>query len=332
MIRRHHRLLSAFSLIEVLISVLVLALGLLGLGAMFPVVIRQQRNATDAVLGTMAANAAKLELESNGRLRGQAVIPATSGGPIGEPLATPPWQNVLDTLRSSPSTSNFLALPTYDSVTGVMRVGEGASVANIPLASRLFPAPSQTGAQPRYVWDLAYRVAGSDRLEVFIFVRPIDPNIRITPGQNLSNVLAPTNSSGDLLNPTKLAVAVDRSTRLPTLAGVGDYSVPVEMQVASVVLNDTNTTPDDDRNRISLSPSGSVERALASTVVRTGQRLVDRLGTIYTVVGIPKSSPREFTVLVEPPIPSSVANARDIGPVYFVPQTPAAVTKVMIIP
>lgn len=327
MIRRHHRLLSAFSLIEVLISVLVLALGLLGLGAMFPVVIRQQRNATDAVLGTMAANAARLELENNGLLRGQAVIPATSGGPVDE-VGIYPWDSVLVSLAGS----TFLAMPTYESDTGVMRIGEGASVASIPLAARLFPAPSQTGAQPRYVWDLAYRVAGSDRLEVFIFVRPIDPNIRITPGQNLSSVLAPTNPSGDLLNPTRLAVGVDRSTRMPTLAGVGDYSVPVEMQVASVVLNDTNTTPDDDRNRISLSPSGSVERALASTVVRTGQRIVDRLGTIYTVVGIPKSSPREFTVLVEPPIPSAVANARNIGPVYFVPQTPAAVTKVMIIP
>lgn len=45
-----------FSLIEILVSILILALGLLGLGAVFPVVIREQRQATDNVLGTIAGN------------------------------------------------------------------------------------------------------------------------------------------------------------------------------------------------------------------------------------------------------------------------------------
>ena len=37
----------AFSLIELLIAVLILALGLLGIGAVFPVVIREQRIGTE---------------------------------------------------------------------------------------------------------------------------------------------------------------------------------------------------------------------------------------------------------------------------------------------
>ena len=40
-----------FSLIEVLIAVLVLGVGLLGLASVFPVVISQQRDATDVIRG-----------------------------------------------------------------------------------------------------------------------------------------------------------------------------------------------------------------------------------------------------------------------------------------
>lgn len=43
-----------FSLIEILIAVLILALGLLGLGAVFPVVIREQRIAQDRIGGSIA--------------------------------------------------------------------------------------------------------------------------------------------------------------------------------------------------------------------------------------------------------------------------------------
>lgn len=51
-----------FTLVEVLIGVLVLALGLLGLGAVLPVVVREQRNASDAVLGAAVAAAAERAL------------------------------------------------------------------------------------------------------------------------------------------------------------------------------------------------------------------------------------------------------------------------------
>src|SRR5688572_3958289 len=54
----------AFTLIEVLIAVLVLALGLLGLGAVFPVAVRAQRISSDDVLGTAAVNSARAYLNS----------------------------------------------------------------------------------------------------------------------------------------------------------------------------------------------------------------------------------------------------------------------------
>ena len=51
-----------FSLVEVLLAVLVLALGLLGLAAVFPSVIQQQQRANDAVLATGAAASAEAVL------------------------------------------------------------------------------------------------------------------------------------------------------------------------------------------------------------------------------------------------------------------------------
>lgn len=55
---------GGFSLIEILISILILSLGLLGLGALFPVVIREQRNGTDAINGVIVSNAARATLAS----------------------------------------------------------------------------------------------------------------------------------------------------------------------------------------------------------------------------------------------------------------------------
>ncbi|MBL9031865.1 MAG: hypothetical protein JNM80_09170 [Phycisphaerae bacterium] len=68
--------LRAFTLIEVLIGILVLALGLLGLGAIIPVVVREQRLATDATLGVSVAEHAEGVLRARPALSPQA--PATT--------------------------------------------------------------------------------------------------------------------------------------------------------------------------------------------------------------------------------------------------------------
>lgn len=79
---------GGFSLIEILISILILALGLLGLGALFPVVIREQRSGTDAINGVIGSNAARATLASSN------------------------WANALPDVGGQPHPARGLANPT----------------------------------------------------------------------------------------------------------------------------------------------------------------------------------------------------------------------------
>jgi prepilin-type N-terminal cleavage/methylation domain-containing protein len=60
-----------FSLIEVLIAVLVLGVGLLGLASVFPVVISQQRDASDVIRGGAASTAIRAQIRANPEIVGE---------------------------------------------------------------------------------------------------------------------------------------------------------------------------------------------------------------------------------------------------------------------
>jgi prepilin-type N-terminal cleavage/methylation domain-containing protein len=172
---------SAFSLIEVLVAIIVLALGLLGLGALFPAVIRQQRIATDQTLGVLAAEAARTTLTSgvftaNKRLSENQFIGVTPQNGI-QTLAVQ-WDpmSAWIALANSPRIVNDFGnankqyenggwyvntvctddvLPARGLSRGAARIGNPLDPQGerpIALAERLYPREAD---RPLFVWDFA---------------------------------------------------------------------------------------------------------------------------------------------------------------------------------
>jgi prepilin-type N-terminal cleavage/methylation domain-containing protein len=191
----------AFTLIEVLIGIIVLALGLLGLAAIFPAVVVQQRSASDAVQGESVAKSAKSMLlgfdKLNAPVNGWDAardVPAVGRKTLGAAMVgtsdIPSWE--LPFVGTAGSAA-FVS----DSDTGQITIGDPTkptTLVKIPARARLFPLPRRGSGsvsdEPRYVWDFAVRriisrAEGGNRraniddpLQVAIFVRRIDTGIR----------------------------------------------------------------------------------------------------------------------------------------------------------
>jgi prepilin-type N-terminal cleavage/methylation domain-containing protein len=319
-LRVHFR--RGFTLIEVLIAVLVLSLGLLGLAAVFPAVIAQQRNAVDRTQGAIVAKVVEQTLEGgqflvNFRgLRRDFWFSADTQLGCGGGFDLDPY---LNGNPNSPA-MNFLWQPTWAwgpsghvvgssyIGTGVISVGAGKyldfdcivqtpdvdSLSDndkwdepyfIPVTARLFPQPF-TGEEPRYVWDFIARrtrVGGdSTGLELAVFIRRLDPRIRVPRGRTLSDVLTPGRVSGSEF---RFPVAMDPATGLPSGDGVGVYSVPMTLPVIvrSVIAGGSLD------ELVLDGGASSGERDLWRRVVATpGQILVDNLGNVVNVVRVPE--------------------------------------------
>lgn len=438
-----------FTLIEVLIGIVVLALGLLGLGAVIPVVVREQRNAADAALGVSVANTAEafIRERTQPQLRtwrtGDPAILQQSlvqelgpldmwlfNGNWGGPLWTrdgdrsqlnlwylPPWRvlttttRLLDSTRTPlhrvvvsegeflfPQSSGDLANPGVGEAVGDMRwraVGAerqsrvqrqngtlgpwvasgifGTSFSRISVGERLWPNPSvQTSEtlapgrdpyKPLFVWDFVGRrvttpisaaaasietpgVNIEEKLQIAVFVRRVDINIRVPRGTNpqtgadytLFDILTGNVDDDDK---RRVPVAADRDG-IPTLAGIDsrDSSNPLKYSTIRSFTATFDPLNRNERNVILVSASAA-ERPLLRYVAVVGQKLVDNLGNVYTVKGVP--DPEQATLpagqvelFVEPPVPlgvqkvgTAVGNS-DLNPsvlrqVIFTPQLPAAV-------
>ncbi|MEM1329713.1 MAG: hypothetical protein AAGG07_04055 [Planctomycetota bacterium] len=196
---RSRDLRAAFSLVEVLIAVLVLSLGLLGLGAVLPVVVREQRLANETSVGVQAADAAVDALRT---LDGGRVALSAPGAEVGfdwrsfavdyldefggtkppsfNEYETGDWyplainQGVNNANIQGESWASFLS-DEFQPVS-LLRLRDpgpsatGATLENamrarrsyIPLAQRLVPSPGSAAGPPLFVWDLATRVLAGD--------------------------------------------------------------------------------------------------------------------------------------------------------------------------
>lgn len=311
----------AFTLIEVLISIVVLALGLLGLAAVFPVVVYQQRSAADTVQGISMGRSIEAWLNGNEMLN----LRSAAGVDLTVVNNRRGWEMLYADPSWSPMPANDPAasygawvvcrdlnpLLTLDTATGVVTLGAGPNLVTIPTAQRLFPAP-YAGAggvpgsadEPRYVWDIAARrielgergQATDDGVQVAVFVRRVDASIRVAAGVTLSQAL-----SGDVANDTQRRLPVAEDTqRRPTFDGIGGaaqrrYSdiSRLRLDVYDMARHTAVTDPRlIDRTRVVVPGDPSIPNGLApltsgsvifSYALQVGQKFVGADGVVYTV-------------------------------------------------
>lgn len=256
-------------------------------------------------------------------------------------------------------------------------------IVRLALADRLWPtdvagrglsaAGGARSGDPQYVWDIAVRrraplpplsgplgalavPAEANQVEVAVFVRSIDARLRPPEGITLLRSVTERLAAGD----RRVPVAANVNTAEPTLDGVysaatgtalqGSYSRPIAMNVDFV----RQTGPDgrELRDRLVLSalqPNGVDRDALLRWVVQPGQRLVDNLGNVYTVLGADtretSAGPADrYAVQLSPstPVPGGVgftsdaqdasARTQPLRQVVFTPQVPVAVSVFTINP
>jgi prepilin-type N-terminal cleavage/methylation domain-containing protein len=354
---------SGFSLVEVLIAIFVLALGLLGVAAVFPAVVRQQRSATDSVQGISMQRSVEEIIRNNSRLSERSTPPLVANSDQTVVIARG-WSLLLSDAAFSPVgqwvPSNLLAGDAVsggtniDPTTGDMRIGGAQTLADfevdpiiIAQSERLIPRPAPGSTiDPRYVWDfIARRVetgtaenlpgtatpsrAGhdDDMVQLAVFVRRIDNGIRVPGGRTLSDVLA-----GNVNGTLRVAVAEDDRGN-PTFDGLGGGDEPRYSPIRSTLVNAVEV---DEGGGTPVLRFDVIRAQNETSLEQVGQKFVSPLGTVHEVVSMERLGTVANSYLamtIEPPLPAAVAfRDGDIADVrvHFTRQAPAAVSIVNI--
>lgn len=301
---RHIPGVRGFSLVEILIAILVLAFGLLGLAAIFPVVVTQQRDASDRMLGPAAAEGIEAQLFGAANIINWGYVDNKLADSFGQ---LPPGYRAGDWFFEDAPVRLFddgkLRLDSIDDKDKKIRQ-------DVPASARLFP-PVFGGGQPQFVWDVAVRKPTKDaQLQVALFVRRVDTAISVPEGKTLTNVLTGWGMpSGE---PTALPVAQSPdAARRPSSNGLGDYAGIRQLRnIQPLRASGSSTRPFD---RFRVSNLTSIERAV---LARKGQKIVDSLGIVRTIVELDEDG----NAMVEP-----AWGTDDRVQILYVPQEPVAV-------
>lgn len=347
----------AFSLVEVLIAVVVLSLGLLGLAAVFPAVLTQQRTASDGALGAALARAAQDYL-NNGAMRARSPRYNGGGAPLDLTSAASErrgWDLLIaDTNWSKDEEWTIPGADkpfVIDPATGTLTIGDSSTppeqLVTISQADRLYPRPyASAGDTPRLVWDIAMRRriggafsreltgAGSgtgrtpsalDSVQVAVFVRRVDSGIRAIGGNTLADVLSGQNLPN--AQDQRVAVAQDRDGR-PLNDGVGSGGSGSRNYSTAQKIGYTLGTPTSEGYPLIQFDADP----LSDYAQQVGQRMVDQFGVVHTVTALDTdpaaASVQVRGVFLSPPLAADIKFLEGTSEglvMLFTPQVPVDV-------
>lgn len=335
-----------FSLIEVLFAVLILGIALLGLGAFFPSVIKQQRTASDATFGVLAAQSARAQVFGYSAF-------SEPLSPTDNRTVLKAWAQKLNgpfaIARGNTNDGAWTVVPV-NTTTGAMLVDPiSPSLGSfaIAMADRLYPGDGSLAKEPQYIWDMAVRrltpvpatrnviPPGGDDVQIAVFVRRLDQRIRVPRDKSMFQVLNPESAT----DVRRWPLSVNKTTGLPNQDGRTDsstYSTPMVVKVQFGASQGGTTAPTvRDRLRIvsyvsnSIPGIGAIEKSNVFTICsQAGQKLVDNLGNVYTVLGPDTRTELGAVATQDVRITPAVApgvNKNQLFEVVLTPQIPAEV-------
>ncbi len=394
----------AFTLLEILISVVVLAIGLVGVVAIFPAVIDLQRRAQDTVIGQNAASSAEAQLVGtfveNPSLNwldwesaySENDLTQINRFPVFEILGKDVGISVRDArvpVGASDYTYDFLwdvrwewerqenddAFDVLES-TGDLVLGGGTAyeaihdndktlpTLTLALGDRLMP-DAASGADPRYVYDMVVRrvdagigfvprgdsgnrtyekrvpAARLDELplQIAVFVRRIDRNIRVPVGVSIREAITGVND-----DPDDTGSVASGNRRLPLAVSENDfckiiqngkfsnsdhrYSTPV-----AALLRDTTILRSDDNNEnvwdlfdpasLRHVGNGTNANSAAERLTQVGQLFVDNTGVVRKVTAIVQKEIDGASRNVLAVTPAFSTDSTDVyRQIVFTPQVP----------
>ncbi|MEQ8769751.1 MAG: prepilin-type N-terminal cleavage/methylation domain-containing protein [Phycisphaerales bacterium] len=314
----------AFSLVEILIAILVLGFGLLGLAAVFPVVVSQQRDAANEMRGPSAVASVKAQLVGETDMVDWSKVVRRSD-PNLNPNVSPPsglGQWVFDFQKQGLNAQGQRTV-RIDQDGNVTLVSDGPDKPDqfIPTSARLFPSVYGS-VSPQFVWDIAVRrTADASPLEVAIFLRRLDAGIRVPDGKRLANVLTGEGlRPGGNVEPAAVPIGetpegANDNQRRPTGNGTGEYSRLRELSIRPQRAGGSEDLPAD-----RFPVPGAASKLIETLVGREGQLLLDDLGVVRTVQGFESDGAGRRLIVVNPPFPST-----DQRVIVYTPQTPVAI-------
>lgn len=298
----HHR--AGFSLLEVLIAIVVLGLGLLGLGAVFPVIIAQQRESVATVEGISVASMAETILTTSNEIIDFSpwFNPASRfgyEGPGSSDEITYEWVvapfSPYSGYEQPPGFQGFTGSQDgfwYQELNGSLDpistndITTPAGMSTVlTVQDRLIPQP-YSGKDPKYVWDIvARREPDTRRPQLAIFIRQVDQRIRVPSDRSLSDMLivgGPDTTRPVL--PVGLYGGNHPQTGKRGLPAVDDgkdanivYAQPQSLQV-QVAKDHLDWLIIEDADNMNIDAS-------ISFATEPGQLLLDNTGVVRTVLG-----------------------------------------------
>ena len=283
-----------FSLVEVLIAVLVLAIGMLGLGAVFPAIIAEQRSSFEVIEGENAVGAAAALLsdrefvdfelldpsfnkpfdDPNQQYTYDWVVPQFGANFYGWTTPVPAYYSDDGSRQSQDFTGSESGTWSFNANRTTGTANTYPQYTEIPVRARLYPQP-YSGKTPRFVWDVSLRREPSgDRLQAAIFVRRIDARVRVPKNQSLDDVL--TGGGGISFDDVRLPVALSPFGQPTADNGSGQVYAAIQMLEVEVYQEQLDWL---------VFKTGPAFDTSVGFAVKPGQKLVDNTGVVRTVVG-----------------------------------------------